>query len=272
MPELPEVETILCGLTPYIDGAEIKSIILNRGNLRIPIPEELSLLKNARIVNYARRGKYIILSLDNEKSIIIHLGMSGKLLLSKDNNYVPRKHDHVQFILNKEVQFVLNDPRRFGLVTYTATSELESHKLLSHLGVEPLTENFSAEYLANACKNKSKPIKNLIMDNSIVVGVGNIYACESLFKAKVSPFRPAMQLGSTEIDTLTSTIKEVLLEAIKAGGSTLKDYAQLDGVSGYFQHQFSVYNQEKCKICDSDILKKSQAGRSTFFCANCQTE
>ena len=269
MPELPEVETILRGLEPYLNNGVIKEITTYRADMRIPFPPEFKGWKNIRIEKVWRRAKYIILELANGYAILIHLGMSGKLLLRNSYN-APAKHDHIDFILENNKRITLNDPRRFGLVTICSSSNINDHKLLSHLGPEPLTDSFNTKYLFNIIYKRKKPIKTLIMDNSVVVGVGNIYACESLFRSRIHPQTQVNKLSEEKVALLVKNLKDVLSEAIQAGGSTLRDYANLDGKSGYFQHNFAVYNQKKCKICSNNIEKLTQSGRTTFFCPSCQ--
>ncbi len=269
MPELPEVETILNGIKDTILGNIINKIILNRPNLRIPFPQKLSDICNATVTNAYRRSKYMLWELDTDDTIIIHLGMTGKFGIY-DQTFTPQKHDHVEFHFGNDKILVLNDTRRFGLVTITDTSSLAHHPLLAQLGPEPLEKEFSYNYFCDKIRKSAKPIKNLIMDNHIIVGVGNIYACESLFRSGINPARIANSLSEEEIFSLHTNIIKVLKEALEAGGSTIRDYQNAQGQKGYFQHNFSVYNQTSCKICFSKILKINQAGRSSFFCPNCQ--
>lgn len=269
MPELPEVETILNGLKTHLLSHQINKIHINRPNLRIPFPPDITKTKRVAITRVYRRAKYMLWELENNKTLILHLGMSGKLLLYKDK-YLKGKHDHIEFHLTNDNILVLNDPRRFGLVTITDTNNISSHKLIKNLGIEPLDEDFNAYYLAEKCLNKTRPIKNLLMDNKIIVGVGNIYACESLYAAKINPIKCPSKLTFEQISSLVTSIKKILIEAIKAGGSTLKDYQKSDGSMGYFQHNFAVYNQFQCKNCGVSIKKIRQLGRTTFYCSSCQ--
>jgi formamidopyrimidine-DNA glycosylase len=273
MPELPEVETILNAAKPLLYNNILVSIKLNRPNLRTNFSKLLYQTKNLKINNIQRRAKYMLWSLENNQTIILHLGMSGKLLLLNSKQlYTPNKHDHVEFIFSNNIRIILNDPRRFGLVEICDTDKITQHKLFANLGPEPLSEEFNTNYFYNIISKSSKPIKNLIMDNSVVVGIGNIYASESLFKAKINPLKSSKTLLKPQAEILVKTIKETLLNAIKAGGSTLRDYQQLDGSQGYFQHKFKVYGKENinCSTCTTLIKKIIMAGRSTFYCVNCQ--
>ncbi len=271
MPELPEIETIRLSLAPNIIGKKIASISQFRDNLRYSIPKELgSICVNQTILSVTRRAKYLILSLENNYNIIIHLGMSGRFTLNK--NLAIKKHDHLIFSLEGENQLVLNDPRRFGFVDIIAKNHIDHHKYFARLGIEPLTEKFDTAYLMPRLAQKKVAIKNLIMDSSIVVGVGNIYASESLYLAKIHPLKSAGSLTEYEVGKLVTAIKSVLNRAIIAGGSTLKDFVSGNGESGYFQNQFNVYSKagEMCPACLSAIERIVQAGRSTFFCSTCQ--
>lgn len=273
MPELPEVETVVQGIIPETLDNIFTEIKIYRQKIRIPIQEGLD--KNcigSRIVSIKRRSKYILICLENSYVVVIHLGMSGKLIVNKEKQYLLKKHDHVVFEISNGFRLIFNDPRRFGIVTYLKDFELDQHKLFVKLGVEPLTDNFNTKYLLSILEKRSANIKQTIMNANVVVGVGNIYACESLFNAKISPERKACSLTIKEIEILISKIKQVLNLAIKAGGSTLKDYTQSSGEKGYFQHEFAVYGKENqpCNNCDDKILRIRQAGRSTFFCSYCQ--
>lgn len=273
MPELPEVETVCRGLKPIMEGETIADITLFREDLRIPIPTDLqSSFSGTQVNNIARRAKYILIHCDNNHTIIGHLGMSGKMVAydAKPNHY--QKHDHVVFHLNNGKEIIFHDPRRFGLITTTPTAALEEHKLFTHLGYEPLEDSFTAEALYAKLSKKKVPIKNAIMDNRIVVGVGNIYASESLFRAHIHPEKLACNVSVESTKLLTQAIKDVLHAAIISGGSTLRDYVRSSGESGYFQHQFNVYGKQgtSCIICDNTIQQIKQAGRSTYFCPTCQ--
>ncbi len=270
MPELPEVETIKNSLSPII-GKKIVSIKTSDKKFRVAAPKNFKdLLINQNVVKISRRSKYILIHLSNDYILVIHLGMSGKVLL--DVKLKSTTHNHLEINLNNDATLIFNDPRRFGLYTAINQSELHLHKLFKNLGVEPLTDGFNPNYLYNILKKRAAPIKSLLMDASIVVGVGNIYASESLFRANISPLREAKSLTTAEISALCNSIKIVLLDAIESGGSTLKDYVKSTGDVGYFQHKFQVYgrNGKKCYICKTQILNNRIAGRSTFHCPTCQ--
>ena len=278
MPELPEVETIKTALEHSIGKTQIESIIIRNPNLRQKIPEDLpERVQNTNIINFRRRAKYIIIDLDNKLSLIWHMGMSGKVLIGKKIPKELNKHDHV--IIKTKMGFMIyNDPRRFGLFTYTPTNTIFKHKLFQNIGPEPFDDIFSGLYLFDKLKNKSTPIKVAILDQKLVVGIGNIYASEALFLAGISPLRPANELTLNECKILVEKAKEVLIKAIAAGGSTLKDYERPDGSLGYFQNQHCVYQKsgQRCPNCTCDIKKSggiqkvTLAGRSTFYCTHKQ--
>jgi len=273
MPELPEVETVRRGLEKSIKGKTFKKVILRRPNLRIPFPPDFSKsLEGKTITNITRRSKYLLMENDGNTVIIAHLGMSGKILTSNNIPANPQKHDHVIMHFTDGSSLTYNDSRRFGLMTLTHKEGLMEHPLLSHLGPEPLTEDFDADYLYNALKSRNTNIKTAIMDAKIVVGVGNIYACESLFRSGISPKKNSSNISKKKIDLLVMKIKEILLEAIESGGSTLRDYVQSDGELGYFQHSHFVYGKENqpCLKCGNTIKRIKQQGRSTFYCPSCQ--
>jgi formamidopyrimidine-DNA glycosylase len=273
MPELPEVETIKRGLEKQILGKTVKNVLTSDKKLRFPYPKNLAIsLAGQKIENLARRSKYILINLQNKKILVIHLGMSGRILF-KDKNYKKLdKHDHFILKFTDGTQLVFNDPRRFGLVDVVDKKEIESHKLFKDLGIEPLTTNFNGKHLKKLFNNKSIAIKQAIMDSHNLVGVGNIYASESLFRTKINPRVPASKIDIKKLEDLSKNIQIVLKEAIKAGGSTLKDYVGSDGDGGYFQHSFKVYGRENqpCFNCKNAIKKITQQGRSTYFCPKCQ--
>lgn len=275
MPELPEVETVRRGLLKALLGQRISGVSTSRLRLRRPFPARLQRLTGARVERIERRAKYLLLALDINQTIVIHLGMSGRLVIHPDGgNYAPEKHDHFVLSLQDGAKIVFNDARRFGLVELVEDEKLEKHKLFSHLGPEPLEKGFSAAYLAEYLKGRKTSIKIAIMDQRCVVGVGNIYASEALFRAGISPRRMAKSIRKEEIGKLVPAIKKVLEDAIKAGGSSLRDYVQADGELGYFQHNFAVYGKagQKCRGCSCDIAKTggirkiTQGARSTFYC------
>ncbi len=272
MPELPEVETIAQGLRPHICGQIIADIRLNRKDLRFPIPPHLPYKATGQgITGITRRGKYLFIHLQKHHSILIHLGMSGRLLYHVQAAE-PKKHDHVviRFALGGELIF--NDPRRFGIIDFLPTSDIDVHPLISVLGIEPLTPKCSGDYLYNLTQKNRSPIKSLIMDSHKIVGVGNIYACEALFMARIHPSRISNTLSPSECNSLVEAIKVTLLKAIAAGGSTLKDYTKASGEAGYFQHQFTVYDRkdEPCIQCHTPVEQYRQNGRSTYACLQCQ--
>lgn len=274
MPELPEVETVKRALVDNILDNQIFSVKAFRKNLRYDFPVNMDkILNNRTISKIERRAKYILIYLkEDDNVIVIHLGMSGKLLIKpfEYNNY--DKHDHLVIGL-EDKKLIFNDPRRFGLFTIIKSSEIAKHKLFANLGIEPLESNFGGNMLLDLLKNKAKTnIKNAIMDQSLIVGVGNIYACESLFLSKIMPTRIASSLSPQECNILVLNIKQILGDAIKLGGSTLKDYASVNGNSGYFQNNFFVYGRYNlpCNICNNHIKKVKQNGRTTFYCDHCQ--
>lgn len=270
MPELPEVETIRTGITPYLINQSIQSIQIHQPKLRWIIPEKLiKILPKQAITNVSRRAKYLILTL-NKGHLIIHLGMSGKLYLTDKNNST-QKHDHVDIILKNNLSLRLNDQRRFGCMLWTEEMP-NMHKLLANLGVEPLTDNFNAEFLFQQCQNRKTPIKSLIMNQNIVVGVGNIYATEALFNSKISPVKPANQLTLPMCKTLVTKIKSILNKAIELGGTTIKDFVNSHGKPGYFQQTLKAYGQtgKPCYICKLPLVSTRINQRNTTYCKNCQ--
>lgn len=274
MPELPEIETIKRGIKT-LEGQTILAVVIRNPQLRYTIDLNLNqILKNTIIDKIERRAKYLIFNLsrrDNPDNgyLIIHLGMSGSLMLT--NNAMPfKKHDHVDILFTNGIILRYNDPRRFGCIIYEKS--LDCSNLLNHLGPEPLNSEFSAKYLDTKLSNKSSTIKQIIMDNKIVVGVGNIYACEALFLARISPLRPGKSLNQSEIKLLVKCIKQVLKNAIEMGGSSISDYKQADGTLGYFQNTHNVYGRtgKKCKMCNELINEKRLGQRNSFFCNQCQ--
>ncbi len=282
MPELPEVETVRRGLLPVMEGQVIARATVNRPDLRWPFPEGMAKrLTGKRITMLRRRSKYILADLDSGETLLVHLGMSGRMLISGQTvgefhhpHPVPEKHDHVVFDMAEGARITFNDARRFGAMDLFETKIGDAHWLLKNLGPEPLGNAFNEEYLIERLKGKNSPIKTVLLDQGIVSGLGNIYVCEVLFRAKINPKRKAGQLSSTRIASLVPIIREVLSEAIEAGGSSLKDYRQADGELGYFQHVFRVYDRESepCLSdgCNGTISRFVQSGRSTFYCPQCQ--
>ena len=277
MPELPEVETVRLGLVPVLEGRKLVRVEARRPDLRIAFPPRFAeRLTGRRVERLERRAKYILVHLDGDEILLIHLGMSGRFFvdLKRSNSTGSGAHDHVMFETDRGARVVFSDHRRFGLMTLLKEEEAGSHKLLKGLGPEPLTPDFSAAYLAGALKDKKTPIKSALLDQRIVAGLGNIYVCEALFGAGISPKRLAKNVKGSSAAALVTAIRKVLEEAIAAGGSTLRDYRQADGELGYFQHRFRVYDREgepcRKRGCSGRVKRIVQAGRSTFFCPVCQ--
>ena len=282
MPELPEVETVKRGLEEFIINESIKEVYLSKFNLRFPWPKDfVSKIVGKKIISIKRRAKYIIIGLSDNYSIIAHLGMSGSYKVLKKGevqDYIILKHDHLIIDLDN-FKIVYNDPRRFGYIDLT-NQDPETHKFLSSLGPEPLSNYFNADNLAETLLNKNKPIKNTLLDQNIVSGLGNIYVCEALFRSKINPKKNCSKLITSKgkprknLILLVKKINEVIKEAIKAGGSSLRDFSNTSGKMGYFQSSFNVYNREneKCLLgsCNGVVKRIIQSGRSTFFCSKCQ--
>lgn len=269
MPELPEVETTLRGIEPYITHQIVDDLIVRQAQLRWRIQEDLSdILHGQRIIECRRRAKYLLIQFEIG-TLIIHLGMSGSLRIFRGIIPAPLKHDHVDIRFKNGVVLRYHDPRRFGAILWF---DSESIPLLAHLGPEPLEDSFNGNYLYQMLKKQSRPIKTALMDNEVVVGVGNIYANESLFAAGILPTRPAQRLKKKECIALVEAIQKILRRAIETGGSTLKDFVDSEGRSGYFQQEYKVYGRtgEACKICETPIQKSIIGQRGTFFCPHCQ--
>lgn len=272
MPELPEVETVVRGLSDQIAGKQIQMVQVRRHDLRYPVEANFDKIVQQQVVrSVSRRAKYILIHLSNGQTIIGHLGMSGRMVVTS-NQTRPAKHDHVIWLFTDHTQLVFNDARRFGFVLLADSQVLHTHKIFRMLGPEPLTDEFNISYVIEHILNRKIPVKQWIMDNKNVVGIGNIYACEALFKAKILPDRKVSDLQKEEVSQLVHAIKEVLTAAICAGGSSLKDYVQTSGTLGYFQHQFMVYGRENelCFVCQTVIKRIKQSGRSSFYCDECQ--
>jgi formamidopyrimidine-DNA glycosylase len=239
MPELPEVETVMCGLLPAMLGDQIERVKLYRKDLRVPFPKGMQkTLAEQRITALTRRAKYILVSFANGKILVIHLGMSGRVsIVPHGEEYALQKHDHMVLTMSSGIRIIYNDPRRFGMVFIIKDGERETHKAFCHLGPEPLGNDFSAPYLLEVLGNKKTAIKQALLDQRVVVGVGNIYACEALYRAKINPSKPANKLTVDKAEELVKAIRFILRKAIKAGGSTLKDYRHADGELGYFQRR-----------------------------------
>jgi len=273
MPELPEVETTRRGISHAIVGHKILRTTIRNPQLRWPIPSTLpKLCMGRRIAALERRGKYLLFTLDNNDSLIWHLGMSGSLrLIGEAQLCEPGPHDHVDMVFSSGMVLRYRDPRRFGALLHT-TQPTNEHKLLSHLGPEPLLSSFSGDYLYARTRKRSLPIKTAIMDSKIVVGVGNIYANEALFKAGIHPLKAAGKTSRTACQNLSEHIKCVLRKAIKEGGTTLKDFTGGDGQPGYFAQKLNVYGRggEPCVLCTKPLTEKRLAQRTTVYCTSCQ--
>lgn len=282
MPELPEVETVRRGLLPAMEGEVIEQAEVRRDGLRWKFPENMAArLTGARVNALRRRSKYILADLDTDETLIIHLGMSGRMQVSGvkigdffHDHQEQQKHDHVVLHMSGGGRVTFNDARRFGAMDLAATNSVQKHKMLAGLGPEPLGNDFHEDLLKEKFSGRKTPVKSALLDQKIVAGLGNIYVCEVLNRVGIVPTRPVGKIDAAEISTLVPTIREVLSEAIEAGGSSLKDYRQADGELGYFQHSFKVYGREgeACQTsgCGGEISRITQSGRSTFFCAQCQ--
>ena len=282
MPELPEVETVLRGISPILEGNQIDYAQVNRPDLRRPFPNNLAKrLKNRRINFLHRRSKYILIDLSGGETLVMHLGMSGRIIISQKvagtfhhNTNHSQKHDHFVLHLKDNHQLTFNDPRRFGVIDLLRTENLELSGMLSQIGPEPLSNSFNEAYFVSTMRLKKTNIKSALLDQRVVAGLGNIYVCEALFRAGISPKRQALRISNKKLSSLVPIIKEILLEAITSGGSSLRDFRNASGDLGYFQHSFDVYGREDQDCynteCDSKIKRITQAGRSSFYCSNCQ--
>jgi formamidopyrimidine-DNA glycosylase len=288
MPELPEVETVRRGLAPALVGATIAGVELRRHDLRVPFPQRFAArLQGRRVLDLRRRAKYLIADLDDGQSLIMHLGMSGSFRIDEDTPGVVQHkrdksaaHDHVVFHLDHGKRVVYNDPRRFGCMLLVATNEIGEDQRFRGLGVEPLSGALDAACLASAFRGRAAPVKALLLDQRLIAGLGNIYVCEALHRAHISPLRAAGSLvtatgrPAAALARLPQAIKDVLNDALKAGGSSLRDHRQIDGSLGYFQHSFRVYDREGAACptpgCRGMIARVVQSGRSTFYCPACQ--
>ena len=282
MPELPEVETVRRGLVPAMENAVISKADVNRPDLRWPFPERMAeRLTGARVKSLRRRSKYILADLSTDETLLIHLGMSGRMLISGDplgqfvhEHPAPEKHDHVVFHMENGARVTFNDPRRFGAMDLLDTATASDHPLLVSIGPEPLGNDFNEDYLVKKLEGRKTPIKSALLDQKIVAGLGNIYVCEALYRAKISPKRHVNKISQERISSLVPIIRDVLTDAIAAGGSSLKEFRQADGELGYFQHSFDTYGRENepCRgeDCDGEIVRITQSGRSSFYCPQCQ--
>lgn len=282
MPELPEVETVMRGLAPSMEGAVIARADVNRPDLRWPFPDRMAdRLTGRRVIAMRRRSKYILADLDSGETLLVHLGMSGRMTVSGDplgqfvhDHPAAAKHDHVVLHMDNGARVTFNDPRRFGAMDLLDTAGAETHKLLSVLGPEPFGNDFNEAHLVAAFAGRRTPVKSALLDQGIIAGLGNIYVCEVLFRAGLSPRREAGRIAKPRVSGLVPIIRQVLSEAIEAGGSSLKDFRQANGELGYFQHQFDVYGRENAPCrregCDGEVLRITQSGRSSFYCGKCQ--
>jgi formamidopyrimidine-DNA glycosylase len=296
MPELPEVETVKRGLEPVLKGQKITHVHLRRANLRFPFPADFAAsLEGATVQRLSRRAKYILIECNNSKTLIVHLGMTGRFTVLRPEGEAANlgefyfqtgaalnadgPHDHVVIILSNGACVVYSDPRRFGMMDVTDTAALHEHRLLKHIGVEPLGNDLSGAYIAEKFRAKKTPLKAALLDQTLIAGLGNIYVCEALHRAGLSPLRKAGSLVKARsydphIDLLVRHIKDILNEAILAGGSTLQDFVGANGEKGSYQRRFSAYDREG-EACDRNdctgrIRRIVQSGRSSFYCATCQ--
>jgi formamidopyrimidine-DNA glycosylase len=291
LPELPEVETVRRGLAPHLEGRRIAKLRLNRPDLRFPFPDRFAARLEGTVIRpLDRRAKYLLVPIDSGETLVIHLGMSGRLLIlqpegveaaegalpGKFHHDITRleQHDHVEIILENGRRLIFNDPRRFGFMLLEPTETLSEHPTFAGIGVEPLGNAFDAGHLLARFKGRRTPMKSALLDQRHVAGLGNIYVCEALFRAGIAPERHAASLTKPEAEQLVVIIRDVLNEAIEAGGSTLRDFSHEDGALGYFQHRFRVYDREgeACVTpgCGGTIRRIVQSGRSTFLCESCQ--
>ena len=281
MPELPEVETVRRGLAPVMEGGTIARAEVNRPDLRWPFPERMAeRLGNQKVVALRRRSKYILADLASGETLLIHLGMSGRMLISGDtqgsfvhDHPAPEKHDHVVLHMADGARITFNDPRRFGAMDLMPTDGAEAHPLLAVLGPEPLGNGFHEDYLVAALKGRTMPAKSALLDQRIVAGLGNIYVCEALYYAGIHPRRAGGRVFRPALARLVSAIREVLTQSIEDGGSSLRDYARPDGQLGYFATRFAVYGREgqACLRDDGGTIRRIvQGGRSTWYCPACQ--
>lgn len=272
MPELPEVEVTRRGVAPHLEGRVVTDVVLRHSGLRWPFPDQLARLLCGHTIRFTgRRGKYLLIGFDHG-TLIVHLGMSGHLRVLPAGT-PPQKHDHFDLEVGGQV-LRMTDPRRFGAVLWHGAEDgdISEHMLLRGLGVEPLEDAFSASILYRMTRNRTAPIKQVLLAGDIVVGVGNIYASESLFKAGINPKTPAYRIGLVRYEKLAQAIRETLAAAIEQGGSTLRDFMAADGQPGYFQQSYFVYDRagEPCRICGAPVRQLRQGQRSTFYCVNCQ--
>lgn len=270
MPELPEVETTRRGIEPHVRGKTVTEVIVRRHDLRQPVSKDLPVIEGRKITSVGRRSKYLLLGIADGSTLLIHLGMSGSLrVISPGDAW--KTHDHVGITLSNGKQMRFHDPRRFGLVL-RLTGDPAEHALLNHLGPEPLEDGFTVEHLQAACAKRSAAIKVVIMDAKVVVGVGNIYASEALFRAGILPKTAANRVSRPRLAKLVAAIREVLTDAIREGGTTLRDFLNSDGEPGYFRQRLFVYERkgEPCRVCSTPVRHAVLGQRSTYWCPKCQ--
>lgn len=282
MPELPEVETVRRGLAAPMEGRVIIRAEARRPDLRWPLPERMAeRLTGARVLALRRRSKYLLADLSTGESLLIHLGMSGRMLVSgampgqfHHPHPAPQKHDHVVLHMDAGARITFNDARRFGAMDLVPTASAGQHWLLRDLGPEPFGNDFHEDYLVARLKGRAAPVKSALLDQRVVAGLGNIYVCEVLHRAGIDPRRKAGRISAQRVAALVPLIRQVLGEAIEAGGSSLRDFRQTDGELGYFQHGFRVYDREGAACltpgCAGTVARITQAGRSSYFCPSCQ--
>ena len=280
MPELPEVETVRRGLAPAFEGATFLEVEQRRPDLRFPFPENfVTRLQGQSVTALSRRAKYLLADLSGGEVLIMHLGMSGSFRVEghvlgrfHHERSATQNHDHVVFHFSNGAVVTYNDPRRFGFMDLTPRAALADHAFFKKLGLEPLGNALNGAVLQDLFAGKATPLKSALLDQSLIAGLGNIYVCEAMFRAQLSPFMPAGQLNRAQAELLSTIIRQVLEEALLAGGSTLNDFSHTDGALGYFQHQFRVYDREgeACVTCGHPVSRRVQSGRSTFYCETCQ--
>jgi formamidopyrimidine-DNA glycosylase len=270
MPELPEVETTRAGIEPHVTGARIREVIVRRRDLRQPVSADLAEIEGRRVSSVKRRSKYLLLGIDDGSTVLIHLGMSGSLrVISPGDPW--KTHDHIGLTLSNGRQLRFHDPRRFGLFL-RIHGDPAAHPLLAGLGPEPLEAGFTVDHLHQVCSKRAAPIKLVIMDAKVVVGVGNIYASEALFRAGILPRTPAKRLSKPRLARLVEAIRSVLADSIREGGTTLRDFLNSDGKPGYFRQRLFVYERkgEPCRVCGTPVRHAVLGQRSTYWCPKCQ--
>jgi formamidopyrimidine-DNA glycosylase len=274
MPELPEVETVRRGLIAPLENHILTRVEVRRPDLRRPLPPDMAArLTGRRVTAVRRRAKYLLADLDDGQVLLLHLGMSGRITLSYGRPNALEKHDHLVFESSSGWVLRFNDARRFGMADLMRAEEQADHPMLRDLGPEPLSDAFSGSVLAAGLAGRISPVKVVLLDQTLVAGIGNIYASEALFRAGIHPARAARSLSPADCDRLAAAVRSVLTRAIEAGGSSLRDHVQPNGELGYFQHEWTVYGRdgEACRTCGSPLEKMTQAARSTFFCSRCQS-